>query len=703
MTSYEIETKALSSFSREATLLKNASIKSDQNLTVTAQTRWSVNAIRANIWDTVTRGKVIIQLWDSLDNIWLQVERANLAVQNARLNLATTEANLNKTIQDTQLWLQQAEQSLQTTQTVTQQQIRQALQNLNDAQLSSEASTAALEIQKLETEITLQLRNLVTNFNTQQQWFLTILGDTLYESDLLLWVTEQYRLSNEDIEEFLWAKDVVLKNRLENQLLALYRFQKEYIASIVAETENISSLQDKITLTLSWYDAIISFLLEVEQLLKQSITAVTFPQSQIDGLIAKISWLRSRARWEKNAFVAYTQQVDGSLTTWQDGLLLIEQQLTLARKRFERQTENAQIAYDTTLANAEDQLARNQINVQSAQNSLKQALDNRGNQVDILQNAIRDAQKNLNDAQRRVWQLTITSPISGIIDDILVDVWQDVWGWTPVFSIVANDEKQAEIFISETERNLIKVWSKAIIVHGDKTYTWRVSAVATVANAALQYKVTIESKSLSPLSVWSVVNVVIPFTINKRVVPLKYITLTQENTWYLYLWRDNEIVREFVSVGKTRWNSIEILDPLPLSTRVIVTSLENYNELVDLLVVDGEEFDFRPVPTTWDVFSGSSIVDNEEINIEWSVDSSAVSTEQEENKEESEMIKDNEDNSDKSNSDKSNSEVSEEDWEKKKTDSVAVSWSVASWSQSDEENLAEVLWLLWIDPDEVEE
>lgn len=599
---YSIETQTLSSFSREASFEKNATITSSQNIVVTAQSRGTINRIRADVGDTVGRGRVVVQLSDSLDNIWLQVERANLAVQTARLNLATTQASLDKSVSDAEIWVQQAQQSLQTTQKVTQQQIQQALQNLEDAQVTADNSSAALDIERLETQLKLQLRNLVTDFRTQQQNYLVLLEDTLYQSDQLLWVTDQYRLDNDSFEEFLGAKDVVLKVRLENQLRALYVLQKEYTDTTRAETTSSLTLQEQIDLTTAWYDAIIDFLVDLEALLKQSITSSTFSQSRIDGLIASISGLRTRARWERAGFIAYTQQANNALTSVDDEwVVLIEQQLAIARKAYQRQTENADVAYQTTLANAEEQITQAQLNLTRAQNTLEQALTNRKNQLDILENAVRDAQKSLNDAQRRFGQLAIKAPINGVIDDIFVDIGEDVGPGTRLFSIVADKKKQAEVFVSRDELDLLKVWAVAEISDGNTSYQGKIVSLGTVANSALQYKVTIESNKLNDINVWSVVTVKLPFTVNRRVVPLKYLTITQENRWYINLWRDETLVKEFVDIGKTRGDSIEILTPLPMSSRVVTSPLDNYDEINDILVVDGESYDLRPAPLTGDI------------------------------------------------------------------------------------------------------
>lgn len=291
---YFVSTQPLASFGQTTQLTKNGRIVGEQELTITAKVSGTIQSIGTRESQEVGPGRVLITIRDTVENITIALSRAELGAQRAQLQYQQSKENLDKSISDARIALQRAQNNLLVTKKNTEQAIRKAELDLLSSSPTLTGSLASLDFERSATDLQNQVNSLKNNFDVQYDSLTNVLDNVIYQADLLLGVSRENRLENDDIEDLLGARNVYLKRRMENELRDLYNIQRA-LNEISVDTSSISNeeLLNQLANFEDHYQAIDSFLRDMIILIEASVSGVSLPEQQITALIQTFRGLQS--------------------------------------------------------------------------------------------------------------------------------------------------------------------------------------------------------------------------------------------------------------------------------------------------------------------------------------------------------------------------------------------------------------------------
>lgn len=538
---FQITTQYISDFSSWASISKPWKIVWSQEITVTAQANGRVGSIPIDEWDEVKTWQPVIKLNDDIAQYWLQLERAKNWFDRALLTYQQAKITLDKSVSDAELWLLQSENTYNVSQQTVEQSMKKARFDLDNSTISTDSLKLQLPVEK---------NNL-----------LNILSTILHQSDTILWATEKYKSYNDSYEIYLWAKDTSQKNQTESELLALYK-TKDQITNLSTQ---ISSVEDIDSQSLTLEKAYIQasrFLDNMRDMLINTVSSTMLTQSSIDWYKASIDWIKSSLQIANSAFVWYSKQVQSSLTT--SGSVEIWKQ-------------NAQIQYDTVRINSENTLFNTELALKNAKINYDTAIKNRESQLSLLENAMVDAQISYQNAQITYAKLSVRSPIEGTIGTILIDKGQEIWIWTPLFTVVSSSDQMVEVYVTAEENKYLSIDQDILVKYNEETISWKIKSISSVASQSMLYKVIILLDK--PVSlVGDVATVILPIKVSNVLLPLNAVNVLEENSGFIYILKKNQPLKYNVSLGKIQWDMIEILSPLSPAMEVITSDISNYDK-----------------------------------------------------------------------------------------------------------------------------
>lgn len=530
------------------TIEKAWSLMWAQEITISAQAMWRVSSLTVKPWNTVLSGQPVVQLRDDLANYDSQLQRAQSALDRANIQKDTTLLSLDNAVENTLGSLVQSEESL-----------RIAMQTLDQTRRQQNLSFA-----QTTTTTSLQLSSFQSSYKSQLDSFVGLLQNILNRSDSLLGVTTAYQNTNYEFDNLVWARNSQQRSQTENQLRLLYKSYEE-----LQKTENIEKyeeLQSAINLLDTSLQATSTFLASMNQVLINSVSAVNFPQATIDANINIANWYQWSLQWIRTSFLNYKSQTDSALAE------LLEWDI----RGIDFAVENAWITREQAITTAENAVTNAQLAVWAAQRAYDQAVENRSSQEFLLNNAIQEAQIQYQDVMRQYAKLTVTAPIRWTIWDILVDVWQELSIWTPVFTLSSIDNQLIEISFTAKEYPYVVVWDEVHVVYNDVQLTWTIQSLSSVATAAWSYKAIVSlSEPVSLLG--GVARVILSLDSPYTVLPLNAVTSLSDGEGYIWVIDGDELKKYTVSLGLVWWEYIEIIDEIPLDVQIVTSDVTNFD------------------------------------------------------------------------------------------------------------------------------
>jgi len=513
-----------------------------QDIMVSSQVNGRVSRILFKDGDGVLGGQPIVSLADTTVNYWLQVEQAKNALDRAILTYEQNKNNLDLQLNQARLAVEQAR---------------------NAFGVSTRSADLALRRSDLDiSNVDVGINSLKLQLAVQRSNVIGILDSVLYQSDVILWVSPSYAHMNDAFEILLSAKDSSQKNRAETMLQSLYRLYRDVEDM---ETSDLSEeeLFQWVELLAKAYDDAGNMVAQMIRVLENSVSAVNFPQAQIDGYMAAFGWLRANVQQSKVAFTAYRTQILSLLVpqwTW-----FVDSTRT-----------NIQIWYDTAILNTDNAIFNSELALKTAQNNLDTLKKNYDNQLALLNNAVWSARIAYQNAMSQYNKLDVRSPIAGVIWSVLVDVGQEVVMWVPLFTVSSKNSQLIEVFVNSDEYNYVSVWQEVMVYSSRDSVSGSVSSVSSVADRNMLYKVTVEL--LSGLDIlWTTANVYIPLNMWNNVLPVNSVIVTAPNRWFVYILSWWELDRYFVDIARVWGSFVELSSVLPENTDVIISDVSNYD------------------------------------------------------------------------------------------------------------------------------
>lgn len=537
---FYIQTRSLSWFTDQIVVQKSATMKSDQNIVMTAQANGRVGDILIKEWDTVKEGQIAIKLNDDVAQYGIALKRAKAAVSAAQLQYQNVKVWLEKNISDSQMNIQRNQTLLETAKNAGIQSIKNAEQQVNsaDTRLEGMKSQFSAEKDKLEN-----LFQTVLDF-----W------------DEVLWFSETNQYSTQDYHYLISAKDPNKKAQAKQQLSKLFATRDKVVQLQEQWLTNELLLNNLVIIQWS-YTHISDFLIQMIEVINVSVDGDNLPQAKLDGFIATINAQKANTQQLLATFNAYKAQVEWILSDTTD----------LTKNTLK---SSAQVGLASTKIQTKKNLKDAQLALKNANSTYTIALKSKNTQLSLLANAITQAQIAYENVAAQYAKLTVKSPIAWTIGQVMVDKGQEVGMWTPLFTISNETEQLVDIAVSANEHKYLTIDDIAHITYEGEQYTGKVHAISSVASRNGLYTVSIAISSTIQL-LGGVADIQIPVHVDGLWLPINMITIVGDNIGYIWSYDDAILQQHTVELGEIRGDNVQIINQLT-GAILIISDISNF-------------------------------------------------------------------------------------------------------------------------------
>ena len=526
------EIATLSDFTHNLMIEKPGKFASSQDIVVTSQANWKVSQIYFKEGQEVKWWQPVIALSDTIASYKLQVDNAKNTLDRAILTKQQTELTIKQQIESAKNAYENAQKAFE---------LAKKSSDISVRQVKNSVSTADSSVDTL--------RN---NFLNLKKWTLNYLDTVIDTSDALLWVSQYYE-DNLDkwIEVYVWAKDSTKKEQAKQQLRDLYKARDEIkaLADIPADVDQLQSSVNKLD---DVYNQISKFWSTMVEVMRNSIASDgSLSQATIDKYISTFQSFEASA-WRAN-LTTFKNNVDSQISwSW-----------TLAQ-------ENANLTLEDTINKTENALFQAEIGLKNAKIAYDTVLDNKDVQLAILDNAIVAAKIGYESALTQYNKLSVRSPVTWIIWDILIAEGQEVWAGTQMFKVSGVKKQQIEVYITADEYQYIQSDKPVEVIYQNNSLTWTIDSISTVADRTNLFKATIQLDSDVSL-LWDIAKVKFPIKVSENtILPLDLVKILNDNQWEVKIWSWNNTEWLTIDIKKVWWNFVELKEALPETTKLVV-------------------------------------------------------------------------------------------------------------------------------------
>ena len=485
----------------------------------------------------------------------------------------------------------------------SEQNIKKVTNDLENSKYSNLYSKSSLELEKLDNTIKkqeLDYENILFSNEETINWFklnlkkdynsiLVIIDDIIQFWDNLFWVTNRNNSSSSYI--YLWWKNSNQKSLTEEYLRDLIYYRNWDFNILKLDDITTEELKNNLDFIMNWYEKTKLFLNSMEKTINNSIESQwVLSSTDLISYESTLDTYQSLNQANYSAFVSSNNTVNSFLNNYKRSensklkqIELLKKDKDLLKKNLSLWEFSAEVWYEKTIIASADLLSSLEIQIETAENNLKNAIDNRNVTLNSLQNSIDSALLTKNIASKEYWKLTIYSPISWIITEIIKDIWHEVQNWTPIIKLIWNTKSEVEISLSSYEIDKVKIWDKIDVIYEWKKLKWIIYSKLTLSDDNLNYKVKVRLEDNVRL-VWNIVNVNFKFYSEKKLLPLNIVKILWNNEnekyWEISIYKDGEILYKKIILWQVYWNLIEFSfddDKNNNNADIIITDVKNYD------------------------------------------------------------------------------------------------------------------------------
>ncbi len=586
-------------FSTEAILNKTWKISSSQDISMSSNVSWRVWNILVRDGDTVQQWEILAVIDDTIANYGISVSRARNSLDRAKINYDSQKINLDKAVFDTNINLKKLKSNLEALRGNTDENLKNAESDLENSDYTSSDSKSALELQKLDNAVKkaeLDYQNkLVADSETLQGFYSSIkkehnamrifLDDVVEFTDELLWVTDRNKDKNDNIEDYLGAKDSSQKNQIKEELKTLIAYQQStYNNFDINSVDTEEELIDALNTISKAFNLSKNLLNNFELTLNNSIESLTV-LSSLD--LANYQWVvngyQAALQWNYTSFLAFDNGVKSFSRTYKQNQQSIVESIELLKKDREIAKKSILVWGDKALVwlnkvkiSSEDAIRSLELQVESAKNTYDNSIKTRDVTLRSLKNGIRESELALAQSQKEYNKLTVRSPITWAISSVGIDIWQEVSPGKSLFTVQNNTDNEVEIAFSKDELSLVKVGNNASVLYDGTSLTGSIHTLSSIADSNLKYKSKVQlSKATSLL--WDIVSVEVPLTLKNQLIPVNIVTVQNDGTWVISIYEEEKIKRKKIVLGKIYGNLVEVISGIEQNDKIITNYVDNFD------------------------------------------------------------------------------------------------------------------------------
>lgn len=600
-----IETKKVSDFWNNFEIIKNWKMISKNELSIQSQASWKISKILKKEWDKLQAWETIMIIDDSISNFWINIEKIQNNIDKLNLSYETNNINLQKNIDDLKIALEKAQLNYNTTyknsKIVLSKSEYDYNSSLNTSNISKEKNT--LDIEKLEKDLSkakLDYETSIKNDENTINSFKENIKTYYYQIDLLsvdlinfldevFWVSDINKYKNDSFEIYLWAKNTSLKNQLENEI----RFLLSNTSLKNKDLSNLdnTSLEDELSNLEKNITNLKNIVSLAEDVVRNSITSSSFSQNNIDSYISSLNNYSNSLQSNYSQIISLKNNIKSFLDTYLEVRKSKEKQIDILLSSIElskksidiwnisidNSIENTKTSFDKTKIDLDNQVQNALLTLQQAQANYDNAIKNKELTLKNIKLSIKEAQTSMEEMQKNYQKLIIKSPISWIIQDIKVDLWQDVSIWRELLTFVWDNEKMIEFYVNSEELKNFYIWQKWDISYNDKTISWEIINISSVWNDKFNFKITVKIIDKVDL-IWDFAKISFKNNSQKFLLNLNYVKIIWNEKWVINIFENWKIVEKKLDLWKTYNWKIEIITPLKNEDKIIITDIKNFDE-----------------------------------------------------------------------------------------------------------------------------
>ena len=424
------------------------------------------------------------------------------------------------------------------TQKITKEQLATAEKQVKQAEIGLQ--TAKTNLEHTKQVLRQKEQDIYSNSKNALAQSRILLENFIIFVDQLFGISDRNKHSNDAFETYLSAKNTALKEEIKTdwrKLNAKYENWKKETDQLLVDIKNSDSVIDDEKLKQRIYEKlkqtrdllVLSRWLaaKVFNAIDSSVSWPTFPQSMINQYKQQATTFQNNI--EKTLLTAqwnFLLWVKGSIQNIENfkkqssmQLDLLQKQYDLAKARY----ETAKQTYEQYKAMSEWKINEVNTKYKVAKKQYEEALkwlqalkEQKQTQLAQIKAQIDQVKWNKNLAAVNLWNIKLYAPYDGVITQKMVNVWQVVGAWTPVY-VIANPNKLKWVFYVPVEEiKNIKVGQKVYISALGSTITGEVSLIYPSADM-FSKKVPVEVRFSNTPKDWVLGMYITGYPINEKV------------------------------------------------------------------------------------------------------------------------------------------------------------------------------------------
>ena len=216
------------------------------------------------------------------------------------------------------------------------------------------------------------------------------------------------------------------------------------------------------------------------------------------------------------------------------------------------------------------------IQVELQENTLAEAIINRDLTLQSMNAAIVDDEIAYRQTVKEYSKLTITSPISGVVWEIFIDLWQEVSNGTPLFSISNNILNEATISFNKKELSFISEWDLVSLDFEWDVFTGSIYSISKSADLNLKYVSRVSFREDLDL-IGNIISISVTIIAEYPLIPLNNVKIDSAWVGNVNVLVGDKIIQKSITLGTIYGKSIEVVSWLDSDDLVILNYVDNFD------------------------------------------------------------------------------------------------------------------------------
>ncbi len=607
-----VEIKPLKSLWGNSFLQKSGKIEWKDDIKLSSQAVWRIWSISVKEWDKVKVGQSLVFLNDTIANYDINLDKASNTIEKMQITYDSTKVSLDKQIFDLEIALEKLNNNLVTLKNTSSLDIIQTEDNLSNLDYTQTDTKSSIELDKLDNNIAkleFDYNNIKNNNIETINWFKEnikkeISTQSIFINDLyIFWdklfnVSWNYDDSADKIKDFLWAKNTSQKNETILAIYDLKDYKTNTLDKLITDNIDENTLSNYIQNLETWYIKISNYLNLIETTLLNSVPSEwSLSQTSIDWYMTSVNSYQTLYSTYNTVFILFKNSSSSFLNTYKNNENSIAKQIELLRKdktlllkNYDLWINQIKNTLDKVIYSSEDNIKSLELQIRQTEDTIKTSKQSRDLTLKWLENNMKDAYIWQELAIKDYNKLNIKASIDWVIWDIFVDEWQDVTVWMPILSIISDKASEVELSFKDSELAFIAVWDPVFTKIWEKSLTWSIYSMSSIADNTLSYKVLVVFNEKIQNLGW-VVDVSILVKSNSILIPIKNVKLIGTNKGMVYIYNDKKVIEKEILLWKMYKDDIEFLGFLdlkidPKEVFIVTSDFSNFDENKHIIKIE---------------------------------------------------------------------------------------------------------------------